>query len=271
MKTTFFLLGICLLLPLGAIAEPQEWFNADRSQSFIAEWIALEGQEVTLRRSNGATVTLALERFSPTCQSKLKELAASPLPSGSERMARLAAIENSASAGLPSSRRASLAKLLQSFPLGTSQNKILKAANRSTLLMPVDSDVVVFGTTSRDGYQTRVGGQPFHLTFEFAQGLLVEVTLQSPAMEKSLFSTQAKTLCASLREQIATQVGPPSYPAAYPPLRFLQEGHYVSHAVWEKPQKNWGHLFVGVGLENGQVHCLLRHREEPFAMVANAR
>ncbi len=228
-------------------AEQREWSNADKTKSFLAEFVAREGNQITLTREDGKTIIFDVTKLHHSDQKWL--------------------FDNHPADGPAETYEATDESVFDTLNFG--DNRTLVARKLAASKMVESSvDGAFQGRTGLNGiYRTRgkIGGLYCYLFFDWTpDGGLKEITLRTEGKPRPVYITELKPCWAELTGLIAPIHGRPIHTSSMPSPNNLEDGQILGSHLWRID--NGGTVLLGAGREGNNFQVVVRFTTEDLAL-----
>lgn len=237
-------LPLILLLVHGLAAEEsaeRTWRNRDGSKSFSGCLVSRGADEVTIRRTDGHSFTIAIASLHDDDRRWL------------ERRARAESEAELQPAGA----------VFDTIRFGDTRHEV-EAKLRESKLVEATVEETLFGRFGMNGtYRTckPVGELHCELFFDWTDDhLLREVTLQTEGQPRERYPVLLRTTWSDLGLLLTNLHGQPRQAAAYPPVESLTDGTFLASHLWHLP--GGGTAMLGTARQNGLYQVLVRFTQE---------
>lgn len=231
-----FSLFLCL------ISHGKEWRNTDGSKSFTADYVAIEGSQVTLKRPDGREVTFALSKLHSDDQLWIKKHTTRKL-------------EGSA---------------FDTLNFGDNKEQVQNKLNQSKIVTS-SLDEKLLGRTGLNGiYKTKneIGGRQCELYFSWSKAnLLREVSLQTQPASLQDYDSLKETWSA-LVDLLKILHGAPTHTLPFPKSKELGDGQILGTHLWRTES---GHsVLLGSARDHESYKVVVRFTTEPITIIETA-
>lgn len=228
--------------------ESRKWTNPEGTKSFEAEYISRNGDEITLRRSDGTEITFDISKLNDDDHRWLNL----NHPIG----------DNGEVQEIPDNDA-----IFDNLKFGDSREDILKKLKASTII-EAELEDTFFGRTGLNGtYRTKnkVGGLYCYLFYDFDNsGHLRELTMRTEPQPESDYGTSVSSCWEELPKLISMLHGRPAHSGDMAPSSSLGEGEMLGSHVWR--MEGGGNIILGIAKVEGKYEVAVRFTLEKVEM-----
>lgn len=229
-------------------AASRKWTNPEGTKSFEAEYVSRNGDEITLKRSDGSEITFNI--------SKLHE--------DDNRWLNLnhPVGVNGEVQELPDNEA-----IFDNLKFGDTRDEILQKLKASTII-EAELEETFFGRTGLNGtYRTKkkVGGLYCYLFYDFDDsGHLRELTMRTEPQPESDYDTTVASCWEELPNLISMLHGRPIHSGSMAVSSSLGEGEMLGSHVWRI--EGGGNVILGIAKVEGKFEVAVRFTLEKIEM-----
>jgi hypothetical protein len=229
-------------------AEARLWKNAEGTKAIEAEFVTLVGDNVTLKTPAGKEMKFPLTFLSAEDQALAKKT-----QTDADNEKKPAAAEAAKSI-----------KVFDQFTFGEGREAVAKKAAASKSLTGGVADALKGRVGLSGAYFISIDGIRYDLHFEFdGNERLTEMSLQSDPYEPDEYDSSMKKAWSRLRESFIASYGDPTETTGFPPRKVITEGVAMSSDLWNLGGSR--HIYLGTGMIDGKVSCVLRCSNKKYA------
>ena len=229
--------------------ESRQWTNPEGTKSFAGEYISHNGEEITLRRSDGSEITFSTSKLHEEDHEWLK----SNHPIGAD--------------GLPEEVTDNEA-IFGDLKFGDSREDVMKKLKESAIIEAGSSESTFFGQTELNGnYRTKnkVGGLFCYLFYDFDQnGHLHELTMRTEPQSESDYETTVNACWEELPKLISMLHGRPMHSGKIPAASTIEDGALLGSHVWR--MEGGGNIMLGIANVRGKYEVSVRFTLDKIEM-----
>ncbi len=240
----------CAALLTGPCAgEMRVWTSAEGGKTLEGEFVKLDGGTISLKRKDGTDLVFALDKLSLADRVHARELA--------ERMAAGAATAAAAKDAV----KADLTVFSQ-FKFGETRKEVQELLKKNSALEGGMVEAFMARTGINGIFYIDLDGIRFDLYFDFNDSdRLREISLQSASYDPGDYNGALKSAWGRLRSGFIIRYGEPTLATGYPAASQISEGVSMSSDIWELSDR---HMYLGTGMTEGRVTCVLRCSGEKY-------
>lgn len=229
-------------------ADSRKWTNPEGTKSFDAEYVSRDGDEITLKRSDGKEITFNI--------SKLHEDDGRWLnlnyPIGDKGEIREIPDDDA---------------IFDNLKFGDTRDDIMQKLKASTII-EAELEDTFFGRTGLNGtYRTKnkVGGLYCYLFYDFDDtGHLRELTMRTEPQPESDYGTTLSSCWEELPKLISILHGRPAHSGNMAASSSLGEGEMLGSHVWR--MEGGGNIILGIAKVEGKYEVAVRFTLEEVEM-----
>lgn len=228
--------------------EVREWTNSEGTKSFDAEFICQEGDNITLKRSDGSEITFDISRLHKDDHKWLK---ANHRTGG--KNANLEISDKDA--------------IFDTLKFGDSRESVMEKL-RSSSVVETEIEEAFFARTGLNGaYRTKqkIGGLYCYLFYDWDNsGNLTELTLTTEPQPESQYGSSIKSCWDELPALISMLHGLPVLDGDMPVSSKLEEGSMLGSHLWRI--EGGGSVLLGIAKVENKYEVSVRFTLEKIDM-----
>lgn len=226
-------------------ADSRKWTNPEGTKSFDAEYISRNGNEITLKRSDGKEITFNISKLHKDDSRWLN-------------------LNHPAGDSGKLQETPEYDAIFDSLKFGDTHEDVIQKLERSAIIVPELQDTL-FGRTGLYRTKNKVGGLYCYLFYDFDEtGHLYELTMRTEAQPKSQYRTTVRSCWEELPRLISILHGRPAHSGNMAAVSSLKEGDMLGSHVWR--MESGGNIILGIAMVEGKYEVAVRFTLEEVEM-----
>ncbi|MGJ8643818.1 MAG: hypothetical protein ACSHX9_10450 [Luteolibacter sp.] len=221
--------------------ESRKWTNPEGTKSFDAEYLSRDGDEITLKRSDGSEIAFDISKLHEDDHRWLNL----NHPVGAD--------------GAPQEVPDNDA-IFDSLKFGDSRELVMEKLKSSKVVKTAEVEETFFGRTGLNGtYRTRqkVGGLYCYLFYDFDNaGSLRELTMRTVPQPESEYGLSVSSCWGELPNLISMLHGKPMLEGKIPSASKIDEGAMLGSHAWR--MEGGGNVLLGIAKVEGKYEVSVR-------------
>ncbi|MEI7928138.1 MAG: hypothetical protein WCH40_06270 [Verrucomicrobiales bacterium] len=241
-------LATSLLLALSlSAAHARPWKSSDGKQTLDGEFVSRDASQVTLKRPDGKTFTIAVAKLHLDDIAYLNK--------------------NHPEGGGKAEAPANAAATFDPLVFGDTRQEV-EAKLRASRFVELAVEEAFLGRYGLNGsFKTRkqIGGKSYLLYFEWnADNKLKEITLQTEGMTKDAYAGPMQASWKELADVLSSLYGKPFVAGPYPAQASLHDGSFVPSHSWKLSP---GIALLGTAQDGASYQVVVRFKKDATGIV----
>lgn len=227
-------------------ADARQWKNTDGTQTFEGEFVSRDASQVTLKRQDGKSFTIAVAKLHFDDIAWLNK----NHPDGAGTTVK------------PGAQEPAFDTLFFGDSRATVETKL--KASRFVELTVEEAHLGRFGLNGVFKTRKQIGGKSYFLYFDWNGDSLKEITLQTENLTKDAYDGVMKESWKELASVLSTLHGKPTIEGAYPGQSSVGDGSFSPSHSWKLSP---GVALLGIARDGRTYQVVVRFKKDPVGIV----